>query len=170
MKQVVPIAVYQNHTSEELRCQISQLHRNRLRVPTRDRLTRVRLRPGRCLRRESAGGQSTRHLHRCSRPLRPKRCRRSPARRISPRPPSSFLALLRSSASAACRSASSPVAEELQFAGHPTLGTASWLYWNHASLRGAEQITLDLRVGPIPVRFTPSTAERARRLRHHEAE
>jgi trans-2,3-dihydro-3-hydroxyanthranilate isomerase len=47
------------------------------------------------------------------------------------------------------------VAEELQFAGHPTLGTASWLYWNHASFRGAEQITLDLPVGPIPVRFTP---------------
>jgi trans-2,3-dihydro-3-hydroxyanthranilate isomerase len=45
------------------------------------------------------------------------------------------------------------VAEELLFAGHPTLGTASWLHWNHATLRGAEQITLDLRVGPIPVRF-----------------
>jgi trans-2,3-dihydro-3-hydroxyanthranilate isomerase len=46
--------------------------------------------------------------------------------------------------------------EELQFAGHPTLGTASWLYWNHPELKGAEQITLDLRVGPIPVRFTPA--------------
>ncbi|HMF64473.1 MAG TPA: PhzF family phenazine biosynthesis protein [Edaphobacter sp.] len=45
--------------------------------------------------------------------------------------------------------------EELPFAGHPTLGTASWLYWNHPTLRGAEQLTLDLRVGPIPVRFTP---------------
>lgn len=45
------------------------------------------------------------------------------------------------------------VAEELRFAGHPTLGTASWLYANHATLRGAEQIMLDLRVGPIPVRF-----------------
>jgi trans-2,3-dihydro-3-hydroxyanthranilate isomerase len=45
------------------------------------------------------------------------------------------------------------VAEELQFAGHPTLGTASWLYWNHAALRGAEQITLELPVGPIAVRF-----------------
>lgn len=45
------------------------------------------------------------------------------------------------------------VAEELEFAGHPTLGTASWLYANHATLRGAEQVTLDLRVGPIPVRF-----------------
>jgi trans-2,3-dihydro-3-hydroxyanthranilate isomerase len=43
--------------------------------------------------------------------------------------------------------------EELQFAGHPTLGTASWLYLNHAVLQGAEEITLDLRVGPIPVRF-----------------
>ena len=44
--------------------------------------------------------------------------------------------------------------EEVPFAGHPTLGTASWLYWNHPILRGAEQITLDLGVGPIPVRFT----------------
>jgi trans-2,3-dihydro-3-hydroxyanthranilate isomerase len=45
--------------------------------------------------------------------------------------------------------------EEVPFAGHPTLGTASWLYWNHATFRGAEQITLDLGIGPIPVRFTP---------------
>jgi trans-2,3-dihydro-3-hydroxyanthranilate isomerase len=49
--------------------------------------------------------------------------------------------------------------EELQFAGHPTLGTASWLYWNHASLRGSEEIMLDLRVGPIPVRFSAATCE-----------
>jgi trans-2,3-dihydro-3-hydroxyanthranilate isomerase len=46
--------------------------------------------------------------------------------------------------------------EEVPFAGHPTLGTASWLYWNHPVLRGAEQITLDLGIGLIPVRFTPS--------------
>jgi trans-2,3-dihydro-3-hydroxyanthranilate isomerase len=45
--------------------------------------------------------------------------------------------------------------EEVPFAGHPTLGTASWLYWNHPVLRGAELITLDLAIGPIPVRFTP---------------
>jgi trans-2,3-dihydro-3-hydroxyanthranilate isomerase len=45
------------------------------------------------------------------------------------------------------------VQEELRFAGHPTLGTASWLYWNHPVLRGAETITLDLPVGPIAVRF-----------------
>jgi len=53
------------------------------------------------------------------------------------------------------------VAEELQFAGHPTLGTASWLYWNHAALRGAEQIKLELPVGPITVRFkAPQQGER----------
>ncbi len=45
------------------------------------------------------------------------------------------------------------VREELEFAGHPTLGTASWLYLNHPPLRGAPKITLDLRVGPIPVTF-----------------
>jgi len=43
--------------------------------------------------------------------------------------------------------------EELQFAGHPTLGTASWLYLNHPTLRGAESITLKLNVGPITVQF-----------------
>jgi trans-2,3-dihydro-3-hydroxyanthranilate isomerase len=46
--------------------------------------------------------------------------------------------------------------EEVPFAGHPTLGTASWLYCYHPTLRGSEQITLDLGVGPITVRFTPS--------------
>jgi trans-2,3-dihydro-3-hydroxyanthranilate isomerase len=45
--------------------------------------------------------------------------------------------------------------EELQFAGHPTLGTSSWLYWNHPTLRGADSITLALNIGPITVRFTP---------------
>src|SRR3981081_490975 len=54
--------------------------------------------------------------------------------------------------------------EELEFAGHPTLGTASWLYWNHPVLRGAEQITLDLRVGPIPVRFGRQTPKQRRAL------
>jgi trans-2,3-dihydro-3-hydroxyanthranilate isomerase len=45
------------------------------------------------------------------------------------------------------------VQEELKFAGHPTLGTASWLYWSHPVLRGAETVTLDLPIGPIAVRF-----------------
>jgi trans-2,3-dihydro-3-hydroxyanthranilate isomerase len=45
--------------------------------------------------------------------------------------------------------------EEVPFAGHPTLGSASWLYLNHPVFRGAEEITLDLGVGPITVRFIP---------------
>ena len=45
--------------------------------------------------------------------------------------------------------------EELPFAGHPTLGTASWLHASHPALRGNETITLRLKVGPIPVRFEP---------------
>ncbi len=47
------------------------------------------------------------------------------------------------------------VEEELLFAGHPTLGTASWIYGNHPVLQRAETIVLDLRVGPIAVRFQP---------------
>ena len=43
--------------------------------------------------------------------------------------------------------------EELPFAGHPTLGTAAWLHGNHPPVRGAETVTLRLKVGPIPVRF-----------------
>jgi trans-2,3-dihydro-3-hydroxyanthranilate isomerase len=43
---------------------------------------------------------------------------------------------------------------EVPFAGHPTLGTASWLYWNHPMLRGSNEITLELGVGSILVRFT----------------
>jgi len=53
------------------------------------------------------------------------------------------------------------VREELAFAGHPTLGTASWLYLNHPTLRGAREIILDLRVGPISVTFAPQHADPA---------
>ncbi|MBB5056745.1 trans-2,3-dihydro-3-hydroxyanthranilate isomerase [Granulicella aggregans] len=53
------------------------------------------------------------------------------------------------------------VQEELQFAGHPTLGTATWLYLNHPVLRGAETITLDLPVGPITVTFGPQDAAKS---------
>ena len=52
------------------------------------------------------------------------------------------------------------VREELPFAGHPTLGTASWLWANHATLRGADVIRLQLNAGTIPVRFrTPAAGE-----------
>jgi trans-2,3-dihydro-3-hydroxyanthranilate isomerase len=43
--------------------------------------------------------------------------------------------------------------EEFPFAGHPTLGTASWLYWNYPVLKGSRAITLQLNEGPITVRF-----------------
>lgn len=43
--------------------------------------------------------------------------------------------------------------EELAFAGHPTLGTASWIYRNHPELKGESTITLALKSGPIQVRF-----------------
>ncbi|MES2391895.1 MAG: PhzF family phenazine biosynthesis protein [Acidobacteriota bacterium] len=43
--------------------------------------------------------------------------------------------------------------EELPFAGHPTLGTSSWLYFNHPALTSAESLTLRLNVGPIHVAF-----------------
>lgn len=48
------------------------------------------------------------------------------------------------------------VEEELPFAGHPTLGTASWLFWNHPVLRHAGEITLELKVGPVTVTFSPA--------------
>jgi len=45
------------------------------------------------------------------------------------------------------------VREELPFAGHPTLGTATWLYLNHPIFAGGQAITLDLAAGRIPVTF-----------------
>ena len=52
------------------------------------------------------------------------------------------------------------VEEELPFAGHPTLGTALYLY---ASSEAAfDQVVLDLNVGKIPVRFTPDSKNSGR--------
>jgi trans-2,3-dihydro-3-hydroxyanthranilate isomerase len=51
--------------------------------------------------------------------------------------------------------------EELPFAGHPTLGTATWLYLNHPGLKGSATITLRLNVGPIMVRFEAPTPDAA---------
>lgn len=47
------------------------------------------------------------------------------------------------------------VQEELPFAGHPTLGTAFALHGQ----TGAEQITLELNVGKVPVRFEEKAGE-----------
>lgn len=45
--------------------------------------------------------------------------------------------------------------EELPFAGHPTLGTASWLHLNHQPLQGVGEFNLLLNVGAIAVRVEP---------------
>src|SRR5881227_4314620 len=51
------------------------------------------------------------------------------------------------------------VAEELPFAGHPTLGTALHLYASRAGpvSEKSDEIILDLKAGKIPVRFTASS-------------
>jgi len=56
------------------------------------------------------------------------------------------------------------VAEELPFAGHPTLGTALHLYASRAApvSEQSTQITLDLKAGKIPVRFTADSENAGR--------
>jgi len=49
--------------------------------------------------------------------------------------------------------------EELPFAGHPTLGTASVLKMIAPETLQGDTVTLALKVGPIPVRFAPSAAD-----------
>ena len=46
------------------------------------------------------------------------------------------------------------VEAELPFAGHPTLGTALYLYASEPDQTKSAEITLDLKAGKIPVRFT----------------
>jgi trans-2,3-dihydro-3-hydroxyanthranilate isomerase len=48
------------------------------------------------------------------------------------------------------------VQEELPFAGHPTLGTASMIRQFLPEYADREEILLDLQVGPITVRFDPA--------------
>jgi trans-2,3-dihydro-3-hydroxyanthranilate isomerase len=56
------------------------------------------------------------------------------------------------------------VAEELPFAGHPTLGTALQLYASDSGpdSEKADEIALDLKAGKIPVRFTPNSKNAGR--------
>jgi trans-2,3-dihydro-3-hydroxyanthranilate isomerase len=54
------------------------------------------------------------------------------------------------------------VEQELPFAGHPTLGTALHLYSLETDSKKAPQITLDLKAGRIPVRFTPKSENAGR--------
>lgn len=48
--------------------------------------------------------------------------------------------------------------EELPFAGHPTLGTASWLRLNSPAFADTDEVKLRLNAGTIPVHFTPRQA------------
>ena len=55
------------------------------------------------------------------------------------------------------------VAEELPFAGHPTLGTALYLYARAAPVSDKSgEIILDLKAGKIPVRFTANSENAGR--------
>lgn len=51
------------------------------------------------------------------------------------------------------------VEEELPFAGHPTLGTASWIRENLPHFTDAEEVKLKLDAGIVPVRFRTSIAD-----------
>ena len=53
------------------------------------------------------------------------------------------------------------VETELPFAGHPTLGTALYLYASDSNPNKPAEITLDLKGGKVPVRFT-AKSENAR--------
>src|SRR5438034_8893293 len=54
------------------------------------------------------------------------------------------------------------VEQELPFAGHPTLGTALHLYASEANSKKSAQVTLDLKAGKIPVRFTANSENAGR--------
>ncbi|HEY4273685.1 MAG TPA: PhzF family phenazine biosynthesis protein [Candidatus Udaeobacter sp.] len=54
------------------------------------------------------------------------------------------------------------VETELPFAGHPTLGTALYLYASNSDQTRPAEITLDLKAGKIPVRFTPNSENAGR--------
>ncbi len=56
------------------------------------------------------------------------------------------------------------IAEELPFAGHPTLGTAFVL----ANSRDVEEVTLELKVGPIAVRFVERDGGRFGEMTQHD--
>jgi trans-2,3-dihydro-3-hydroxyanthranilate isomerase len=54
------------------------------------------------------------------------------------------------------------VETELPFAGHPTLGTALYLYASESNQQKPAEINLDLKAGKIPVRFTANSENAGR--------
>src|SRR4051812_7929710 len=59
------------------------------------------------------------------------------------------------------------VEQELPFAGHPTLGTALYLYASEPNPKEPAEIILDLKAGKIPVRFTASSESAGQRVDGH---
>src|SRR6266704_1528786 len=55
------------------------------------------------------------------------------------------------------------VEQELPFAGHPTLGTALYLYASGSNPKKPAEISLDLKAGKIPVRFTADSKNGGRK-------
>ena len=53
------------------------------------------------------------------------------------------------------------VEQELPFAGHPTLGTALYLYASESNSKKPAELTLDLKAGKIPVHFTGNSENAA---------
>lgn len=58
------------------------------------------------------------------------------------------------------------VAEELEFAGHPTLGTSYYLH----KKTGKQRVELDLRVGKIPVEFSTAGGKLRGEMRQRDPE
>src|SRR6184192_2657453 len=56
------------------------------------------------------------------------------------------------------------VEEELAFAGHPTLGTALYVYASESNSQKPAELTLDLKAGKIPVRFTANSENGGNRV------
>src|SRR6516225_723633 len=54
------------------------------------------------------------------------------------------------------------VETELPFAGHPTLGTALYLYASGSNKKRPAELALDLEAGKIPVRFTANSENAGR--------
>ena len=54
------------------------------------------------------------------------------------------------------------IEQELPFAGHPTLGTSLYLYASEPNQTKPVEITLDLKAGKIPVRFTANSENAGR--------
>jgi len=54
---------------------------------------------------------------------------------------------------------------EIPFAGHPTIGTAVWIFDNLE--KDSDEITINLKAGPVPVKFDRATGTAAATIPHN---